>query len=147
VVNGGAAAAVEPRPQDLQRHAAELETAPAVDILKWAADRFAPRLTFATSLGIEDCVITDLIGRHRLPIDLFTLDTGWLFPETYQLWRQLEKRYDITIRGVQPTWTVEEQAQHAGAELWKSNTTRCCELRELTPLRAALQGFTAWITA
>src|SRR5437773_347541 len=68
-------------------------------------------------------------------------------PETYQLWQQLEKRYDITIRGVQPAWTVEEQAQHAGAELWKSSATHCCELRKLTPLRTALEGFTAWITA
>jgi phosphoadenosine phosphosulfate reductase len=124
-----------------------LEGRHPLEILRWAADCFAPRLTFATGFGVEGCVLIDLIGRHRLPIDLFTLDTGLLFPETYQLWRQLEKRYDITIRGVQPAWTVEGQAQHAGAELWKSNAHRCCELRKLTPLRAALQGFTAWITA
>ncbi len=48
----------------------------------------APRLTFATSLGIEDCVVIDMIARARLPIDLFTLDTGLLFPETYALWEQ-----------------------------------------------------------
>ena len=117
------------------------------EILRWAADCFAPGLTFATGFGVEGCVLIDLIGRHRLPIDLFTLDTGLLFPETYQLWRQLEERYNLTIRGVQPAWTVKEQAQHTGGELWKSNATRCCELRKLTPLRAALQGFTAWVTA
>ena len=72
-----------------------LEGRHPLEILCWAADCFAPRLTFATGFGVEGCVLIDLIGRHRLPIDLFTLDTGLLFPETYQLWRQLEKRYDI----------------------------------------------------
>jgi phosphoadenosine phosphosulfate reductase len=117
------------------------------EILRWATDHFAPKLTFATGFGVEGCVLIDLIGRYRLPIDLFTLDTGLLFPETYQLWRKLEERYNLTIRSVRPVWTVEEQTQHAGAGLWKSNPTRCCELRKLAPLRTALQGYTAWITA
>ena len=48
---------------------------------------------------LEDCVVIDLIGRASLPIDLFTLDTGLLFPETYALKRQIEERYGVTIRG------------------------------------------------
>ena len=104
--------------------ALRLEGHHPLEILHWAADCFAPWLTFATGFGVEGCVLIDLIGRYRLPIDLFTLDTGLLFPETYQLWQQLEERYDITIRGIAPAWTVEEQAQRAGAELWKSNAAR-----------------------
>lgn len=50
-----------------------LEGSHALDILRWAAERFAPRLTFATGFGVDGCVIIDLIGRHCLPIDLFTL--------------------------------------------------------------------------
>lgn len=124
-----------------------LEGQHPLDILRWAAERFAPRLTFATGFGVEGCVLIDLIGRHRLPIDLFTLDTGLLFPETYDLWRRLEDRYDLKIRGVRPTWTVMEQAQYVGPNLWQHHPNRCCELRKLTPLRSALQGFEAWVTA
>lgn len=56
-----------------------------LDILSWAADRYASRLTFATGFGPEGCVLTDLIGRHALPIDIFTLDTGRLFEAPYEL--------------------------------------------------------------
>ena len=71
-------------------------------VLAWAAERYAPRVTFATAFGAEGCVLVDLIARHRLAIDVFTLDTGLLFPETYDLWRRLERRYGLTIRAVRP---------------------------------------------
>ena len=82
--------------------ARRLEGRPPAEALAWAAERFAPRVAFATGFGAEGCVIVDLIARHRLPIDVFTLDTGLLFPETYALWRRLEERYDLTIRAVRP---------------------------------------------
>ncbi|HUJ63420.1 MAG TPA: phosphoadenylyl-sulfate reductase [Kofleriaceae bacterium] len=127
--------------------ARELEGAAAETILRWASDRFAPRLTFATGFGAEGCVIVDLIARHRLPIDLFTLDTGVLFPETYALWRELEARYAITIRAVRPAHSIEQQAIAHGPELWLREPDRCCELRKIVPLRAELAGFDAWLTA
>jgi phosphoadenylyl-sulfate reductase (thioredoxin) len=124
-----------------------LEEESAEAILRWAAGRFAPRVTFGTGFGVEGCVLLDLIGRHRLPIDVFTLDTGLLFPETYDLWRRLEQRYAFTIRGVRPSLTVEEQAATHGPRLWESDPDRCCELRKVLPLRAALLGFDSWISA
>jgi phosphoadenylyl-sulfate reductase (thioredoxin) len=124
-----------------------LEGRPAEEILAWAAERFAPRLTFATGFGAEGCVLIDLIGRHRLPIDLFTLDTGLLFPETYDLWRRLERRYDVVIRAVRPEQTVAAQAAAHGDRLWERDPDRCCALRKVGPLRSALAGFDAWITA
>ena len=75
---------------ELRQRAEELEPRSASEILRWAAERFAPRLTFAASLGLEDCAVIDLIGRASLPIDLFTLDTGLLFPETYELKRKID---------------------------------------------------------
>ena len=107
-------------------------------ILAWAAEHL-PRLTFATGFGAEGCVIIDLIAREGLKIDLFTLDTGVLFPETYALWRQLEERYGVTIRAV--------RAEAATPELWKTNPDACCEQRKVRPLREALAPFDAWITA
>ncbi len=124
-----------------------LEGSRPQDILVWAARRFAPRLTFATGFGAEGCVLIDMIGRLALPVDLFTLDTGLLFPETHALWRRLEERYGVTIRAVRPARTVEEQARTHGDRLWEREPDRCCALRKIEPLRQALDGFDAWITA
>ena len=124
-----------------------LETATPLEILRWAVDQFGSRLTFATGFGAEGCVLVDLIGRYRLPIDIFTLDTGLLFPETYDLWRRLEERYALTIRGVCPELTVDEQAVTHGPQLWTHHADRCCEMRKVSPLVAELSGFDAWITA
>jgi phosphoadenosine phosphosulfate reductase len=133
--------------EELTRYARELETQSPADILRWTAARFAPRATFATGFGMEGCVIIDVIARGSLPIDIFTLDTGLLFPETYDLWRRLEDRYGLTIRAVRPAHSVEEQARHEGAQLWLRDPDRCCELRKLEPQRAAVAGYDAWISA
>ncbi|MEJ7599315.1 MAG: phosphoadenylyl-sulfate reductase [Kofleriaceae bacterium] len=82
-----------------------------------------------------------------MPIDVFTLDTGLLFPETYTLWRQLEARYGITIRGVTPAQDIGQQAAAHGPALWDREPDRCCELRKIEPLRRVLAGFDGWITA
>ena len=124
-----------------------LEAATPLEILRWAADQFGSRLTFATGFGSEGCVLIDLVGRHRLPIDIFTLDTGLLFPETYDLWRRLEERYALSIRSVRPELTVDEQAAAHGPELWTRHADRCCEMRKVSPLVAELNRFDAWITA
>lgn len=127
--------------------AAALEGRSAAEILRWAADTYAPKLTFATGFGPEGCVLIDLMGRQRLPVDLFTLDTGLLFPETYELWRRLEARYGLTIRAVRPDWSLPEQEAREGPRLWESRPDRCCEIRKVIPLRNAVRGFDAWITA
>jgi phosphoadenosine phosphosulfate reductase len=143
-----AAAPAGPATRDeLTRAARDLEGRSAAEILQWAAGRFAPRLTFATGFGMEGCVLIDLIARHALPIDVFTLDTGLLFPETYDLWRRLEGAYGVTIRAVRPEHTVEEQARLEQPDLWRIDPDRCCELRKLQPQRAALASFDAWISA
>ena len=124
-----------------------MEDAAALDTLRWAAERYGSRLTFATGLGAEGCVLVDLIGRHQLPIDIFTLDTGLLFPETYDLWTRLETRYGVTIRRVTPTLTVEAQAAEYGGRLWERMPDRCCAMRKVVPLRTELARVDAWITA
>jgi phosphoadenosine phosphosulfate reductase len=135
------------RPGDLTSWSAQLEGQSAEDILRWAAGQYAPKLTCASSLGLEDVVMLDLIARLQLPIDVFTLDTGLLFLETYDLKRRLEDRYGVAIRNVVPEFTVAEQAQREGNELWLREPDRCCEMRKVLPLRATLANFDAWITA
>jgi phosphoadenylyl-sulfate reductase (thioredoxin) len=130
---------------ELTTWAGALEERPPLDILAFAAERFAPRLGFATGFGREGCVLVDLVARHRLPVDVFTLDTGVLFPETHLLWKRLERRYGITIRAVRPAFTLGEA--DALDRLWETDPDRCCEIRKVTPLRAELSGFDAWVTA
>jgi phosphoadenylyl-sulfate reductase (thioredoxin) len=70
-----------------------------------------------------------------------------LFPETYELWQRLERKYDIEIRAVRPEQTIEQQAATLGPALWERDSDRCCDLRKVQPLRAELTKFDAWITA
>ena len=132
---------------NLESLAFALEHESALETLTWAMERFGRALTFATGFGPEGCVLIDLIGRHQLPIDIFTLDTGLLFPETQALWKHLEDHYGLTIRGVRPVQSVDEQALTDGGRLWESAPNRCCELRKVIPLRAELSNANAWITA
>jgi phosphoadenylyl-sulfate reductase (thioredoxin) len=92
-------------------------------------------------------VVTDMIARQGLPVDLFTLDTQLLFPETYRLWEQIEQRYGVKIKAVRPERNVEEQAAVEGPALWEREPDRCCDLRKMQPLRATLANYDAWITA
>ena len=139
---------LEPAGQELLSQSVfDLEQRSPLDVLRWAADQYSPRLTFATGFGSEGCVLIDLIGRHHLPIDIFTLDTGLLFPETYELWRRLEKRYALTIRGVKPALSVDDQAVAHGDRLWAKAPERCCDMRKVAPLKTELQRVDAWVTA
>ena len=117
------------------------------EILAWAVANAGPRIAFATGFGAEGCVLIDLIGRAKLPIEIFTLDTGLLFAETYALWAALEQKYGIAIRAVKPRNTVDEQAAIDGPQLWARDPDRCCDQRKVKPLREALAGFSAWVTA
>src|SRR5258708_16945991 len=121
----------------MESDAQTLEGRAPADILAWAVEHLAP-VTFTPGFGPEGCVIIDLIARNRLPVNLSTLDTGLLFPETLALWRQLEGRYGITIRAVRPAQTVAEQAREFGDRLCERDPDRCCDLRKAAPLRAAL---------
>ena len=118
-----------------------------LEVLAWAAANAGPRVAFATGFGAEGCVIIDLIARAHLPIEVFTLDTGLLFPETYALWKELEARYGIAIRAVKPKRSVDEQAADDGPALWTREPDRCCDQRKVKPLRDALSGLSAWVTA
>jgi thioredoxin-dependent adenylylsulfate APS reductase len=126
------------------RHQLKVRTAAAV--LRLAAEKFAPRLTMATGFGVEGCVLIDLITRDRLLVDVFTLDTGLLFPETYELWRKLERRYEISIRAVRSELGLEAQGEQYGDRLWERSPDLCCRLRKVEPLARALEGKDAWIT-
>ncbi len=127
--------------------AAKLDGRAAIDILRWATSCYGHRLAFATALGPEGCVLIDLIGRHGLSIDVFTLDTGLFFEETYALWDTIESRYNLTIRRVTPAFTLEEQENTYGDRLWERNPDVCCAIRKIAPIEAELGRVDAWISS
>ena len=147
VTDGGRRQAASARAAALDDARARLADAAPSEILRWAAERFAPRLAFATGFGPEGLVILDLVARHRLEVDVFTLDTGLLFPETYALWRVLERTYSRRIRAVVPALALDEQAARHGERLWEQAPDRCCAIRKVDPLAQALAGHSAWISA
>lgn len=124
-----------------------LDGQPAINVLKWAIDRFGQRLVFATAFGPEGCVLIDLIGRHQLSVDIFTIDTGLFFEESHELWRAHEARYGLTIRRVTPANTVSEQAREYGERLWERNPDLCCSMRKVAPITVELGRADAWISS
>jgi phosphoadenylyl-sulfate reductase (thioredoxin) len=134
-------------PQQLHASAEALEGKRPEEVLAWAVATFGPRLALATGFGAEGCVLIHLVAEHRLPIDIFTLDTGLLFPETYALWQKLECRYGVRIQGVRPHFSVSEQEAQHGPALWDRDPDRCCAMRKVEPLRRFLAPLDAWITA
>jgi phosphoadenosine phosphosulfate reductase len=108
------------------------------------------RKVFTTSLGLEDQVLTHLIFTQNLPIEIVTLDTGRLFPETYDLWQATEERYGKRITPIYAEakplqdWVRENgiNAFYDSVEARKA----CCGLRKVEPLSRALDGAGIWIT-
>jgi len=124
-----------------------LDNAPPAQTLEWAVNEFGASLTLATGFGAEGVALIDMSARLNLNVDIFFLDTAFLFRETYELRRRLEDRYGIAIRSYQTTLTPEEQELSFGPRLWATDPDLCCRLRKLEPLRQALRNRCAWITA
>jgi phosphoadenosine phosphosulfate reductase len=120
------------------------------DILTWFTREFAGKIAFSTSLGAEDQVITDMLARIGIPMKIFTLDTGRLFQETYDLLDITQKKYGICIDVFFPDAArVEEMVNGKGINLFYEsieNRQLCCHIRKIEPLVRALAGMDAWIT-
>ena len=118
-------------------------------LLAAIAHDFGPA-TFANSLGAEDMVLTDLILKARLPIDIFSLDTGRLPPETYELMGAVEKHYGHKLMIFFPRADdVETYVRNQGINAFRDSVTlrkACCAIRKVEPLQRALAGKRAWIT-
>lgn len=128
---------------------AVLTGAPAERLLAWAADWFAGTIAFASSLGAEDQVLTHLIALHAPNVPAFSLDTGRLFPETYDLLRATERRYGLRIQVYFPqAAAVEALVNEHGIDAYRESIElrkECCRVRKVEPLRRALAGRAAWI--
>jgi phosphoadenosine phosphosulfate reductase len=120
------------------------------DSMKYLSDQFADRVAFSTSLGQEDQVITDAIFKNDLPIRVFTLDTGRLFQETYELLDLTRAKYKKAIEVFFPdNSSVQNLVNTKGMNSFYEsveNRKECCFIRKVEPLNRALQGVGIWIT-
>jgi len=127
----------------------QTKIAQTIAVLQQAAREFAP-VTFANSLGAEDMVLTDLIAKHQPDISLFSLDTGRLPQETYDLMQKVRERYSVPLQVFYPDATQVETyvAKHGVNGFYDSvdNRKACCNVRKVQPLKRALAGKKAWIT-
>jgi phosphoadenosine phosphosulfate reductase len=116
-------------------------------ILEWAVERFGPRLTMATAFGAEGCLLIHLLAEINAKVRVFNLDTGYQFAETLALREQLRERYGIEVELIRPETTTVEYENQNGGPMYVQHPDQCCYDRKIVPLRRALVGYDAWITA
>jgi phosphoadenosine phosphosulfate reductase len=138
------------QPQNLSDLEAQVGSLSAGEGLSLIAKLFPGKVVFSTSLGQEDQVITGLIASQNLPIQIFSLDTGRLFPETLELLARTESKYKTRIKVYYPqTTSVEKWVADNGINgFYESveNRKSCCFVRKVEPLKRALAGNQVWIT-
>jgi len=126
------------------------KTTPPQEILRWAIDTFSPRLALASSFGVEDVALIDMLSRLEPPTKIITLDTGRLPEETYEVMEQIRERYHVAIDSYFPNREAVEQLERERGfySFRKSIDERkfCCHVRKVEPLGRALAGLDAWIT-
>ena len=129
---------------------AALVGADLIERIKLLRRAVSGRLVFTTSLGIEDQALTHAIARSETDCEIVTLDTGRLFPETYDVWQRTEEEYGLRIKAYYPQAAALEaliadqgiNGFYYGLGMRKA----CCEVRKVEPLARALAGAKVWIT-
>jgi phosphoadenosine phosphosulfate reductase len=116
-------------------------------VLTWAFDTFGSRVAISSAFGAEGMALIDIASRLRKDFRLFTVDTEFLFPETYALMDQIEQKYQIKIERVFSLLSPDVQENIHGAALWARDPDQCCNLRKVEPLRRKLSELDAWITS
>jgi len=136
--------------EKLEEIAEKIKGLDPVDALKFFASEYPGKIVFSTSFGWEDQVITHMIFANDIPIEVFTLETGRLFPETYYVWNRTLEIYKKPILAYFPqAEAVQEMVNKKGpSSFYESveNRKECCGIRKLEPLRRALNGNQLWIT-
>jgi phosphoadenosine phosphosulfate reductase len=120
------------------------------EFIKFLTEQFPGQVTFSSSFSYEDQVIAHEILHNQLPVNIFTLDTGRLFAETYSVWSNTNEKYHANITAYYPDYKlletfVTEKGPNAFYESVE-NRKQCCFIRKVEPLKRALAGNAIWIT-
>ena len=138
-------------PAQVEKLADEFEGKTAEQILKWAIDKFGGKIALASSFGAEDVAIIDMmVNTNKSKTKVFTLETGRLNQETYDVMDDIRAKYGISIEAYFPDQKeVEEMIRNNGMNLMYQsvdNRKLCCEIRKVHPLNRALATLDGWIT-
>jgi phosphoadenosine phosphosulfate reductase len=125
----------------------QLATATPQTVLEWSVATFGPKLTMATAFGVEGCCLIHMLAEVGPDVRIFNLDTGYQFPETLELRERIRQRYGIDVELVRPEQTVAEYEAEHGGPLYRHRPDQCCHDRKLVPLRKAVAGYEAWVSA
>jgi phosphoadenosine phosphosulfate reductase len=136
---------------DADKLNAELGLKPAEEIVRWAGETFGSDIKFANSFGAEDVVMMDLIAKYAPQIRVFTLDTGRLNPETYEVMEAIRFKYpDVHIEVMFPDAAkVEALQREKGFFSFRDSVElrkECCAIRKVQPLKRALSDAASWMT-
>jgi phosphoadenosine phosphosulfate reductase len=137
------------RPSDEELSAAsqQLDGRSPEDVLAWAVQQFHPKLMMATAFGPEGCCILHMLAGIEREVKVINLDTGYQFAETLELRERIKDRYGIEVELVRPQLTVAEYEKEHGGPLYVHRPDQCCFDRKVLPLRRAVKGYKAWISA
>lgn len=135
---------------DLENISKVIENQSITEQLVKLAELFPSKIVFSTSFGLEDQIISHILLTNKIPIQIFTLDTGRLFPETLQVWQETEEKYQTKIKAFLPDQSkVNDLVVQKGMfSFYESieNRKECCHIRKVIPLNQALAGNKIWIT-
>ena len=123
----------------------DVESLDAQRVIATMLEALNPEVALACSFQKEESVLLDMLLEHDPKARVFALDTHVLFPETYGVWREIERRYGIRIEVFEGPSLGRQAATH-GDRLWESNPDLCCSIRKIGPLGNALSGLDGWIT-
>ncbi len=128
----------------------EIQGVDELEVLRLLSVKFAGKVTFSTSFSFEDQAITHQLLSNKLPVSIFTLDTGRLFAETYSVWSSTLSRYGTPIKAYYPqAGSLESFIESNGPNAFYEsieNRKACCHIRKVEPLKRALAGNEIWIT-
>jgi phosphoadenosine phosphosulfate reductase len=125
----------------------DLSGATAQEVLRWAVTTFGRKLTMATAFGAEGCCLIHMLAEIDPGLRIFNLDTGYQFPETLDLRERIKERYGVEVEFIRPELKVAEYEQEHGGPMYRHRPDQCCHDRKLVPLREAVKGYEAWISA
>ena len=128
----------------------DFETKTALEVMQWAMNQYGQNAGLASSFGMEDMILIDMLTKLDGKIAIFTLDTGRLHEETYEIMERARSKYGITIQTYFPNKTdIERLQQDKGFFSFREsveNRKECCAIRKVEPLNRALAELDAWIT-
>ncbi len=127
-----------------------MQSLTVVDGLRWLSEQFPDSVCYSTAFGLEGQVISHYIFKNKLPVKVFTIDTGRQFQETYSVWKATNEKYGVNIETYYPVGSnVEQLLSKKGPNSFydsMENRKECCHIRKVEPLNRALKGQKIWLS-